>query len=842
MWDWLGIWEKLNNAFTRLTEIVYPMMNDFKLMLYGANYNPFEVSSSLFHLLLFIYLMSVILFWLSFILWNINQLSNKQTIKKTLLLLLFVFIWIWMSLKMEEKNNLKPFNLSLVYIKGANDGSVEVIDKNKWYSHNESLDSKYNAKTLFSSENINKYLVLDIQEAFGIDNWLSSTYKDDKSFQKFIVWINPIYLPYNEVSVKDSYFSNLDLYNINHNKKEVDLKELKFTKTSFSNFLDILYLETDNKVKWKENIIPSTAERSSEKYKNAIMYKWKPFRFWGEYADPKYPYKSDLIFLYENDKDSKSPSTEYIVVPYFDIVRYFIPTLEENDFGIFALAQQKKKKEENVNAGKNEIPIEVKQWYTSIMSNLNKIKWIEVLKDPKLLDSTSNLTTDIKDGDNELKLANVDDVKLRYIMNFNISTKNSDIYDIENLKKYLYDYSEKNIEALKKLREIVKKYNKASIELQQTPNDETKINTVNIEKKNFELSKQKIVDKFKSITSREVFSTTVPEKTWILEVLNVVNKPVESDFTWLDLIWGETKIWNLITKLENLKVSLSQTDRYKLTRDEQLVFNVIESINKVIPEEYKSQILNKNNEVLYTLINFINLWNNLDISLNFDDILLTYVCKAGKINEDFEKRIESFWLKTSLDDIINCAGWKGKWEIIDKDKFKDLLSSIIQAELRANFISENVDIITLLWSVKEDNTLINKVYTAWSVNDLDQDFLINRVQFGKYQFVSPLMWYNALLNNKTRIINSIFINLEPIQWEVYTAKWVYNMKIWEVNSWYKDLDWVNGWNYAKALNFSPLPLVHHIVLLLIALFTLISYCSLFMFLYLVYHTLMNSVD
>lgn len=815
------IWESINNWFRYMTEIVYPAQNQLDTIMWSIPYDPFSVFLWLFFIWAIIYTIFIIATWIQFILSNLNDLSNKQTLKKSILIIVFVLLWIWLTLKVNSLNVYKPFNLNLAYIMNWEVWDDEIIDSNKAYE-NYTRNSEYNSNEIFwENKEFKKYITFNVKDAFD-PNWtwkISYLYRneDEENYKEFLVWIYPVYVWYKDISISKWFLSNLDLYNIERTNEAVDVSfpNWKFDSTNFIQYLDLIYPNREDIS--KIDILPSPEElalkNNADKY---ITYLKDEYSYAWQYTSQEYPYKIDIILKNENDDGVK-----YIVLPYYNVLNFLNEEILTSESWIDALMF---KDIEEINTDINQL---LKFEYNSIYSKI-KNNFPELLNEDIYKSTINYVTSNDRNTTSWLSISWVNEDKINFIVAYN-KYYNNNLYDINIIAT---DTKEKIDNTLWELDVYLSQYNSYISTKNSLPENLTTAQIQWIQKIESELEKQKqkIYDKY-----NELLQTSIDWK--VATTINVLRAleaqtlyPSYNEF--IDIGWDD--IENKITEQKRILRILSnhlKSQNGYFSNNEEVLIDILKDINTLqtkLPEGYEIQ--NNNNIVLYTIFAFAWQQETFKYSEVSDKLLLRAFCKDWKKIENTFSKLNKLWVEID-ENILNCELDNWTWEIINDEKLKELLIDAIRIDIKKEVLNKEVNLISYLWGIAESNKLVNNIFTT-GIKDSEESnkFLTSKIDFWKYSLISPLVYYKTLIDWELNNIPWIFINLLDIEWKVYTEKWVYNMKIWDKSSWYKDLDPVNWSKYSNPLTILWIPFLHHIPLWFIKWWTQIAYILIFWFL------------
>jgi len=797
--DFFWIWESISNMFTSATEQIYPVLNDMDNLMYWIAFNPFEIFNGLYVLIWLIIWFSVILFWIAHIAMNLNRYSNKTTLKKSILIISFLIIIITLLLKIPWDTNYKPFDLSLIYLYwDSKDDWWNIDNLKKWYEFR-TKKSEFANPFREAWTTANQFLYINIKDIFAdsVDK-LAPSYQNDeeKNYKTFIVWINEMFSKYGNVWITDSFISNIDLYNLNITEEVKNVSKENFDANWFNAFINTIkwYYDDD---KNKSNII--TAKTDTEwKLEEPILYKWEKYKFvWSKNNGAR----TDILL---SSVEKKDDVYKYILLPYYDII--YILSNGESKWDITALLDSGVKVD---TSSASKIPNDAKMLYNQTYDKLiklfpNEFKNInenDKLKDNDFVNSWVTWTAIV------LPNTNID--KIEYIYKYNKVVKNSNLFDttiIVNDTKAKLDRIVKNLELLKTSNQFYDNLLTASDA--STDEWKKKIADASILLENL---KNSIYNEYWNLWKTEIATGVV----WTInrmQALNLDSVAIAKTQQAFQTLWSswdkydrikvqQTNVLSLITNLDD-KTIFESTDR--------TLIDILKSIQVVDDKSTELEIINKQWIVLNTLLEFVKLNSSFAFSLPVEENLLKSVC----INGDYSENIK--WLNNNLNlwlnnTIIDCTLNNNTWKIVDKEKFKELVYKIISL-YKAKDLKEEVNLIPYFAILKSANQVnANIFYDSFAKNEWWDAFMTEKVDFWNISFISPLLYYKYLLNQKVDKIPWIFINLEHIDGKVFTAAWVYNMKLWSKNSWYKELDSINWTKYANTLTLW-IPYIHNIIL------------------------------
>ena len=800
-----NLWESIDKLFKAATEQIYPVLNNMDNLLYWLPFDPFQSFNGLYLMFGVLIAFLMILLGIVHILSNINRYSNKTTLKKWILIIVFLTMIIWLMLHVPWKQEYKTFDLSLIYYYWDKTTNNSWNTLEKWYKHLAKSSEYVNP---FRDKSTNKEsLHVNISEIFeGSDN-LADLYTnvEELNYKSFLVWINWMYWNYSKIWITDGYISNLDLFWLNitesiewwlsEDEKKEGIKNLPsektFTPTGFDNFINIIKYELTEDTN-KTNI--TNIEWSIE---NPIRWKWDEYKFiWALKASEA---RIDILLESIEQEDNVF---KYIVLPYYDFIA--ILTEWKQTLGISWLLDSWKVEDES---DKVNISNEAKLIYAKIDKKIRKLSKT-IYSDIKDDDETEyNKITKYTSSATQIEW--VDTSKLDYYIKYNKYIKHDDIYDTT---KVVEDSIYRFKLLLKKLEVLENNYKKLDDYKKRNKNNKTYKYLKKLEWWESTVSKAKddIYLEYQSYLSNTIAEWYIADVN-LFYALNL--NTVWYSLVEFKLLWHWDKYAQVKAQKSHISLLLSIIENWTnlLNNTELSLISILNSIN-ILDTKVEVEIMNESDIILYTLYRFIQLKNDFAFDQAIEKTLLNAICENWEYSEKVKSLNSS--LNLGLDNnTVDCTLNNWLWDITNKDNFKLLWYKLIEL-YKAQDLKEEVNLIPYFWLLKENNWDSSIFYNSFT-NDENWDggnyFMTEKINFWEYKFVSPLIYYKYLLNQKIDKIPWIFINLLDMKWKVYTEAWVFNMKIWSPNSWYAELDSVNWDKYANTLTLW-VPFLHNFIL------------------------------
>jgi len=805
--DLFWIKESIINFFQAQSEKVNIMNLNFDNLLYWIGVNPFTPSTSLF-ILIWIFITFIwIIIWVVHIFDNLKNYNTTKTIKKTFLLLLFVLLNMYVLLNIPWLQKYTFIDMSLIYTKWntiLNDKDIFVNDDTSSSTMNETWYKTEVLTPKFSNPFWTKgtdYIYLNIYNLFKDEQErLNPKYKSDEDiYKKYIVWINNINGKYRDLAINNWYLSNLDLYWITITDSK------KIPKASFSTWFWNFIVNIKNNIKEddinKKNII-NTKNFNIDK---PIYYKWDEYFYVSDFQASKF--RRDIMLVNEKVVDWNTIK-KYIILPYYDITSILTNWAIQKDIDFFLSTNNKKQTNWT-----SDIPKDLKLIYKYLYEKVIK-EYPSIVKDTSDSEDYYTLTNFNPTDNNPFSWIDID--RLQYFITYNIAYNNNK-YDTNLLLSNSNKELSQIYNNLTTLENNYKVFDK--LKLQNIPENFKKLGEANKALQNL---RDKINLEYKTLWNKNV-------KWWVIAnvskmyALNLqYTAYTTSDF----MLLGNDK-YDKIKKQKGHISLLKQIISNKnsvLNQKELETLNLIESIDKFDKKITKINIVNKNNIIPYTLYGFIKERKKFEISWDSDKILLTLICEkkdksdflslnTGKYRKEILEYKTKIWF-TLNDTIVDCNANNKKWAILNKQALKDILYKIIDLKNGENMLKE-VSLIPYLSALRDQNE--NRFFNPFNTTDNKNNFLDSIINLWNYKLVSPLLYYKLLLSDNIDKIPWFFINLYDMKWIVWTPDNAFNFKLGSSKSWYRDLD-VKKWNeYTTTLSVFWIPLIHNIVLGLLAL-------------------------
>jgi hypothetical protein len=562
---------------------------------------------------------------------------------------------------------------------------------------------------------------------------------------------------------------------------------------TLNSFVNYLYTNDDT-IERKRDFLTEKTDPDNNAWLYPIKWKWKFYTFLWE-KDNTEKWRKDIVLKHT----PKEGDDEYIILPYYDIVSVITKWLSKNeDLGSFLTKYETETKSLLTPAQKIE--------YETIYQNILWL-WINVVSEVK---NSSNSYIDETQYTSSFVLSDVDQRKIEYIIAYNLANKNSNKFET----KPLYDNTVKKVEDIIETLDLVKSnyinINNAIDIAASTTDPQRKAlieNGISNTRTTTSKLEESINNDYNSLFSSVVSSNYTSELN-VLKVLLTEGWMVDvKTTTEFKALWGSSLISWTEGKYNTSKpdvqknsvetlLSLLKTIQTNYLTDKELKYiNILSRIEKLDKETPDIALENKNNITLYTIFEVIKNYEQVWQQADAEKQLLSFICKQWDINKEFLSYMNT--LQLSLDkSIVDCSMESGVWKVMNKDNFKNFLYKILDINHKQTLIDE-VNVVNYFSTLKWNDS--TQLFFNFNSVDNSNDFLKNKISIWKYEFISPLVYYHYLITWWESKIEQNFLNLLNIKGEVYTADTVYNLKIGDKASWYKEVDKTNWEKYSNPL-------------------------------------------
>lgn len=777
----------MDRLFRSANEKINPIINDLDTLFYWVLINPFETMGWLYTITWLLLSFLIVFIWSLYILKNINSYSNKQTMLKSVLILVFLFITIVVTIYKPWKTNTTPFNMNLVYHFWEYNESDQ--DKELWYKDISSKSIYRNPFMTSNDFNVKKYLNFNILESFDTEN-LSIRYRDPNELnnKNYVIWMNWLFSSYGNVWVTNSFLSNWDLYNIKviSEWNENTIPDNTVNKSSFEDFM--VYINTNFKEdKYKTNIL-------NEEFtiNEPIEYEWDVYEFFN--YDNSKKYRTDII-LKSIEVDNQN-NYKYLLLPYYDL-KYILTEWKESGTIVEFMDIWDDNEKSDIS---QESKLIYSQIYTSLLDLFNDFDSFSVDENSdyvnaRVYTSSSNL------------LFWIDTDKLKYIYLYNKEKNNDELYDT----KMIVSNTEKDLNLIVKQLETLKNNHK----LVDDYKEKNKWNTSSTYLKELEELESKLNEAQDSIYSN--YDNLLSKKINDDIILNV-NRLYVNNISSLSPSLNEFKsLWNSGDKYSRIDSQIGRMSLLLSALNEDEIFDLnekqfIKILQKIDVLDSKNdwEVSNKHGIFEFTILNIVKIKNDYSFSQEIDEKIVWMICNDEKELTSVINRYNSLYNLNINSSIINCS--LNESQIINPEALKESLNKLILLYSKDD-LKEKINLIPYFALLKDDSSKNENIFTSsFSNNTSNSAFMTDVINIWELKFISPLIYYNYLLKEEPHNIPWFFVNLIPIEWKVYDEIGTYDLKLWSKNSWYKELDSVNGEKYTTTLNFWPVPVVHNIFL------------------------------
>jgi len=211
--DWMFWWviDSIKSWLQNWLEVLYPEMNEFKWALFWTSINPFDLPNGIVNILTYLFVLIIIVTWISYLVLNISNFSQKKTAKKAFLIILAVVLTIfsWSLFTTDEDDII--FNLSLVYKKADN---INTQLSDLWYAWISAWqnfsNNPYNPLSENTASDMRTNISFNVNEQLWKTNEWWNYFKWSMKYTpdfKMAVWVNPLLWVYKKIVNNNIYLN-----------------------------------------------------------------------------------------------------------------------------------------------------------------------------------------------------------------------------------------------------------------------------------------------------------------------------------------------------------------------------------------------------------------------------------------------------------------------------------------------------------------------------------------------------------------------------------------------------------------------------------------------------------
>ena len=778
--------DKISDWVRWAFEGVYPVINDFWNMLYSTALNPFETPNGFTNLLMVLALGFIILFGFAHLIKNMGQYTQKRMLKKVLVIVFAMIGIVLMSRLVTNDEKEITFNTSLIYVKS--DVSINPSDKNPnitvdslgytTISTNSAFseDPFSEGSTVLSADNKKRTSVLFFpSQSFGIKNSVKYT----PNFA-LAVGIHPISVTYGNVGKSGVFLSQHDILG----------KTLPQGITTSTNICPG-GIASDKDGAADKGTAYSTFGKllDLENKDNRVQESKKILDSANGYkavgcVENATAYRKDIIF--HNEAETNKKASHYEVVSFYYPLA-LLANLGNIDISAdiqsyksdFLFGAEAKTGEETTAASQ-----------ASPEEKARNELYANILKE---IEATGYLNKD------EAGLAD----KLSLVSKFNVEKKEANVFNTKNLATHITGQLNLIAENLKKI---------ASYETaikQNSPG--TNVSQLQAEIKKLEAQNESI------------YTPLTTKTNHLLSVFSLGDALSLAAFKEASTETKAIKISSMMTGLSTNAEVFSDKEK-----------RLIDLYNKVLDfaSKYKEANSIVGNKTFDDVMgNFLSKQSTYGKNLlSGGDMVLKLFCSNDENLKKINTALKNIGASEVTDEVVKCSGGTGT--IVDKDKLIDIFNSVVSLQNKKDTLSY-VNLVTYYGRIfkSSDNSKLGTI-----VDTKYEDTL--PVKIGNFTLVSPLYYYNKLINDDISGIPP-FVNLKNIEGKVYMPEGVYDLKIGGIKSWYKDLDDEKGAEYANPLTVFNIPLLGTIIVAGLFLLNLTFIAGGFMFVISLFLTLIK---